>query len=1194
MVGEVVTIAEQQGWPVLAFRMDEVEAEDRTAEAVGRRLDLPASPAALITRVARGGPALLVVDQLDAASSYSGRMPDVFEAVDDMLELLAAAPNVRVVLAARTVDVEKDPRLTSLVGQESTTARFRLDLLEDQAVSAVLEAGGTSPDTLGAKTLELLRTPLHLAVFSRLSSEAQTTPYRSLQELYARYTEERRREIERSLPSDAWPDVTGRLIDEMSRREAVTIPYAFLDRFARADLAVLISAGVLVHADSDRIGFFHETYFDYLFARSFVGSGHDLHDFLATSGQALFRRAQTRQVLEHLSRTDRAEFRRTVVRLLESDAVRPHLHFIVLAVLEDLDPTGEDWAALDRLAWGEGVTAEQLRQLLARPGWFDAVDTGRWEQWLADPRMVPLVFQQLEWCTQHRPVRVLELFEPYAEADDSWRQRILSWACTWPTSHSADLIRRLVERGDFDDEQYGPSERAIDFWQLFENLADHDAPCAIQVLGQFLDRGLRRTLAAGWSDPFDSGYLSSPAASWVSACVTETATAAPQAVLDHILPFVISVVEASRAADPCADPPVSRWSHPPSPFQPELDGALYTAAHDALRTRAAQEPAAVADVMELLSAGRGWALDYLSCRTFTVWNRPDEAIAWLMAAGGRLRLGWPDSPHSASRELISAATQSCQEQSVEQLSDLLLRHYPDRECSPAHRDLFGRSQYVLLEAVAEHRRSPAVARRLAELKRKFGQDPLRGPRPVEAAWVGPPIAPSAGSHMTDAHWLKALKKYTADSVDWDGEHPRGGARELASLLKEATRRQPDRFTRLGCTFDRNVPAAAFAAVIDGAVGRAKVDGLLALCSHARRLVGVQVGRTVCRAILGAAQDAVTHPAALPLLTACAGDPDPAAEVAWTGSQHGKYYGGDLLTAGMNSTRGEAALALGALLRAAEAPAEELLPLLGLLIRDPIMAVRVCAADAVVAALRHDRAAALDLTELLFAGTPVAVHEARTTHELLMLALLYDTERFAPELTRALDGPEGTARYAGATWAALALRERLVPGLPESVSGLSCSARRGAAEVAANDPARSRLLLRALFHDDDREVRKVAAGALRAMTSLPTDASDDLIDSFLPSQAFAEHPDALAAPLARSTLRLPTRTLDACRKLASAAEHGRTGGKRGNALLQQHLIETVLRLYRQGSTGTRSQCLDIIDSLYRVNAHGLSKALSEER
>ncbi|MFJ5119376.1 hypothetical protein [Kitasatospora sp. NPDC088548] len=1195
VAGEVITMAEDRGWPVLPFRMDEVEADDRTAEAVGRRLGLPASPATLIARVAKGAPALLVVDQLDAASSYSGRIPDVFEAVDDMLEALAASPNIRVVLVARTIDVEKDPRLTSLVGKEGTAERFRLGLLDDQAVSNVLEAGGTSSQVLGRDTLDLLRTPLHLAVFSRLSKRARTTPYRSLQELYAQYTDESRREVERSLPADAWPDITRQLVDEMSRRETVTVPYALLDRFARTDLAVLVSAGVLLHADNDRIGFFHETYFDYLFARSFVQSGKDLHDFLAASGQALFRRAQTRQVLEHLRDTDRAEFRRTVVRLLTSDLVRPHLRFVVLAVLEQLDATSEDWAALDPLAWDEGVTAGKLRVLLALPAWFDAADTGRWEQWLATPRLVPLVFPQLTWCTPHHPARVLELVAPYSDADESWRQRLLGWVCTWPSVFSMDLVRTLIDRGDFDSGHAGASDTGADFWYLFEQLAEQEAASATRLLGSFLARGLQRAVAAGHGDPFDSGHLSMTGGSHVGTLVSETAAAAPEETLEHVLPFVIAVAEASHAAHADRDTVRPRWSFPPSPFDPDFDEALYTAAHDTLRTLAQQDPSSVTEAMGVLAASGGRALALLTCRTYTVWNQPDEALAWLMADPGRLHLDWRDSACWASRELIAGATRDCRDDTLSRLVRLLLRHYPSWERRPEHRHMFGRTQYVLLGAVDERRRSPEVARRLGELERKFARYPPVGPRHVEAHWVGPPIASSAGEHMTDAHWLSALRKYTEEGVDWSRGRPKGGARELASLLGSLASRQPERFVRLGFTFDESIPPPAFTALINGVAGKVQVSNLLDLCAHARHLVGEHVGRAVCGAILTAAPHAATHLATIRLLNSCANDPHPASESARTESHPGQYYyGGDLLTAGMNSTRGEAALAIGALLRAADAPVKDLLPLLDRLARDPVMAVRVCAAEPVTALLRLAPREALDLAECLFTGVPVDVHDALTTHELLTWVLLHDTERFAPELIRALEGPAEAARHAGATWSVLAMQGRLIPCLPIGPDALTSAARQGAAEMAASDPVHGAPLLRGMFHDSDTAVREAAARSMRAVAELPPEVADDLIGSFLSSPAFSEHPEALAQSLSRSTLRLPSRGLEACQALAAVSEEGSREGRRGYALIQRYLIETVLRLYRQGDPAIRTQCLGIIDGLYRVDAHGLNDALSGER
>ncbi|MFJ2023762.1 hypothetical protein ACIODW_08110 [Streptomyces sp. NPDC087897] len=297
---------------------------------------------------------------------------------------------------------------------------------------------------------------------------------------------------------------------------------------------------------------------------------------------------------------------------------------------------------------------------------------------------------------------------------------------------------------------------------------------------------------------------------------------------------------------------------------------------------------------------------------------------------------------------------------------------------------------------------------------------------------------------------------------------------------------------------------------------------------------------------------------------------------------------------MNCTRGQAALAIGALLRASDTAAQELIPLLGRLAVDPVMAVRACAAEAVAALLRHAPETALDLAEGLFTDVSVDIHEARTTHWLLTWAMIRDTRRFAPELLRALAGPEKAARHAGATWAVLSMQGRLISGLPTGPSGLATAARQGAAEMAAGDPAYGASLLQGMFYDSDAEVRTAAAHAMTDVMSLSPPAADGLIGAFIGSPALAEHPETLARALSESAARLPSRAIEACHALAAVAERNSSEGRRGYALIQRYLIQAVLRLYRQGGAEVRAQCLDIIDTLYRSGAPGLTVALSGER
>ena len=223
---------------------------------------------------------------------------------------------------------------------------------------------------------------MHFAVFSRLSPEAQRIPYRTLPELYDQYTTEVRQQVERQLGHLSWADIITVLVDHMNQQETLLAPEAALDPFPRLEVNSLVSASVLVR-DGTQVGFFHETYFDYLFARAFVTGGHDLHDFLADSGQYLFRRAQARQVLEYLAATDRKEFRQTVVRLLTSDRIRAHLRDVVAGVLRQLDVDPDDVRCLESVIFGDGSVEARLLPLLSTPAWFDAADqAGRWEAWL--------------------------------------------------------------------------------------------------------------------------------------------------------------------------------------------------------------------------------------------------------------------------------------------------------------------------------------------------------------------------------------------------------------------------------------------------------------------------------------------------------------------------------------------------------------------------------------------------------------------------------------------------------------------------------------------------------------------------------------------------------------------------------------------------------------------------------------------
>ena len=88
---QAVAQIEADGWPVLALRLDRIEPFSSTIE-LGQRRNLDVSPVTALAAVAQGGPSVLVIDQLDALSLASGRMPATFDVIIELLREARAFP----------------------------------------------------------------------------------------------------------------------------------------------------------------------------------------------------------------------------------------------------------------------------------------------------------------------------------------------------------------------------------------------------------------------------------------------------------------------------------------------------------------------------------------------------------------------------------------------------------------------------------------------------------------------------------------------------------------------------------------------------------------------------------------------------------------------------------------------------------------------------------------------------------------------------------------------------------------------------------------------------------------------------------------------------------------------------------------------------------------------------------------------
>lgn len=164
----IADLMRARGWPVLAFRIDQLETM-LTPKDVGRQLELPESPVTVLANLAQNQPCLLVIDQLDAISKASGRNTHFFDCVAEMIGQARVHPQMRVIMLCRKFDIANDDRLRKLTGEHGFAQEISVSRLDHDTVREVAARLGLAAQVLTPRQLDLLSIPLHLKLLSEVA-----------------------------------------------------------------------------------------------------------------------------------------------------------------------------------------------------------------------------------------------------------------------------------------------------------------------------------------------------------------------------------------------------------------------------------------------------------------------------------------------------------------------------------------------------------------------------------------------------------------------------------------------------------------------------------------------------------------------------------------------------------------------------------------------------------------------------------------------------------------------------------------------------------------------------------------------------------------------------------------------------------------------------------------------------------------
>ena len=1208
ILAQTIDLLRAEAIPYLAFRVDRLNPSP-LPRLVGEQLGLPESPSEVLANFARWNKSVLVIDQLDDVSRASGRHPDFFECIGEIIQQASRLPGVRLLLACRQFDLQKDRRLREMVLKKGLAVELPASPFTEDQVRSVLEELGQDAKSLDDDRVGLLRLPLHLSMYADvLASKPTKSPIaRSKIDLFDEYWEAKHREVNRRLDGKTcqWTDVIDSLCERITDNRSLFVDETVLDD-VRASADVMLTERVLV-LEEGRVGFFHAAFFDYVYARRFLANKNDLLAYVLDGEQGLFKRPVLRQIVIYGVEKAFTGFAEAIRDLLFSPEVRFHLKQCALDAIEQSGTANALlWSVFQDVLGGEDANLIRVMEklLVASSAWFSFLhESSNLSKWLSSDE--PVMRGRGRWCVNQQiekfPNECASLLVPHVGATPEWDAWILRVSAGRALSKSRglfDMLLAFIAQGAI------PADATPDFWTYIYSLHETKPSWAAEAISAYLNCFLRTMTA----EEFKSQVLEKSVHG--DEVIPKIAARAPQEFLEGVLPISLEVIE--QHAQPKSDGlrRDSVWTFRAYGSSMDVKDALLEGIGSALRQVAEDDPMVFQRYFERLAPyGNYDSVNFLLMRAFEALDVTcvDQAVAYILEIPQRLESGWQmgGGQYWAAREAVLHVSSLCSDSSFEELEKFVLGYCPAWERSEAGHRGRGRWQLTMLTALKSERRSQTAEARIQNLRRKFPAVEIMAPEPMRFEAVESPVPEDSAKKMSDANWLRAISKYDRDR-DHIGKDRRlhGGAYELSRLLESETEGDPERFAKLALSFTECTNAYYFDAILQG-LRKAEVpkDTVFDVVRHCFSLPAKPGARWMSDAIVKYAAADVPEDilSIVGWLATEAPDPetDDVAE-SWSKDSSEDERPGNYMNRAINTVRGSAAEDIGYLLDAEADRVPLFTPYLERMVADPTVTVRSAVAHALLGLFAHEEEYAVDLFLRLCEIESDVLLATRHVDRFLYHGNARHFAQLSAIVKRMLDSKMAIVRETGARQVCLAQF-----GVPEAIElAANCvtgdeTQRKGAAIIAAANVFKAECrefcasaLIR-FFDDPSEDVLDAASRCFLRAKERDLEGAQDLIRAFLNSKSFPENGEYLIMGLKGSTGDLSGVIVEVCEAVLLALEASPDEPFGRLHLEAKDLAELVFRAYAQSNDPDyRGRCLDMIDRFIGSNAYGITKQLVE--
>lgn len=315
----------QENIPCLGIKADRYTAV--SVQELETKINLIDKLNAVVKRLGEVSDLVVVlIDQIDALSMSNSANGQSISTYKHIIKELSNFEKVKIVVSIRNHDLEYDPDFNSLKKYK----RINVDLLSNEVVQKTLKLIPNFNATISSQLNQLLKEPYNLDVFCRIYSSS--TNLNGLKSSYDLFAELWKIKIIQAAKSKELQELLFAIANRMYQIQEISLPEsAFIENYS-SEQDYLVKNGILNKA-GNHIQFFHQTFYDYVFARSFINSKKPIGSYLKENFQGLKVRSSLKMILSYLRNSDIERYVKIIDRLLLRNDIRFHIQLMVVQII---------------------------------------------------------------------------------------------------------------------------------------------------------------------------------------------------------------------------------------------------------------------------------------------------------------------------------------------------------------------------------------------------------------------------------------------------------------------------------------------------------------------------------------------------------------------------------------------------------------------------------------------------------------------------------------------------------------------------------------------------------------------------------------------------------------------------------------------------------------------------------------------